>query len=90
MHYRPYEPLNTSTADWFKICPLEIPIDILSPSQDTLYEGPLPEGHSFCGDPYPHVVFYKGKHWISDGHNRINRAKLKGDSTIFVRLRFKL
>jgi hypothetical protein len=86
---RPFEPLNMDTAKWADILPVDLPIDILIPTQETLYEGELPEGHSFCGDQYPHVVLYQAKFFISDGHNRIHRRKLKGQKIIKARLLIK-
>lgn len=90
MHFRPYEPLGMTTSSWQNIPPIEIPIDFLIPSQQELHEGELPEGHSFSGDPYPHVVYHKGAFFISDGHNRIARMKKEGKISVQARLKFKI
>jgi hypothetical protein len=90
MDFRPYEPLEMTTAKWRLIEPVEIPICLLIYSQANLYDGILEEGHSFCGDEFVHVVYYKGSFFLVDGHNRVERRKKNGFDFIMGRLKFKV
>jgi hypothetical protein len=83
---RPYEPLNMCTAKWRTIEPEDVLIASLVPSQGQLSRGPLPAGHSHCGDPVIHVVRFQEKSFISDGHHRVNEAKMRGENKIKARV----
>jgi hypothetical protein len=87
---RPYEPLGMTTAKWREIEPVEVDLYSLVPSQEGVVDHILPANHSYCGDPVIHVVLFNGVMYISDGHNRVNEAKIRGEKTIAARLLVKL
>lgn len=75
-----------TTQKWLQIEPTEIEISKLTPSQTHLYDDITKIDTINCGDPIIHVVLYQGVFYISDGHHRVDLAKLNGKKVIECRL----
>lgn len=79
-----------TTALWLEIPTSVVQIDTLIFCQNHLtVEGLLKAAKgeaSYCGDTYPHLVRFKGKIYIVDGHHRIVVAVVRGQSIIEARL----
>lgn len=74
---------------WLSIPTSHVEISKLVPCQEHLIEGWQP-GNSYSGDPFPHIVYYGNCYFISDGHHRINHAKVNGHETIEARVLYKI
>lgn len=83
---RPYEPLNMTTKKWRLIEPVVVDINLLIPSQNHLYDDISKQSLISCGDPYIHVVLYKGIYYISDGHHRVDKFKKSRCRYVLCRL----
>jgi hypothetical protein len=82
--------MGMSTEKWLSIEPVRIDIRELIPTQDVKPEWVEAKKYnpmsSYCGDPYPHVVKYDGKLYISDGHHRIASWLLSSKRMRWVRI----
>lgn len=74
-----------TTADWFKIHPTRMLIGVLVPTHEVRHPLDGPDT-SHCGDEIPHVVYWRGKFRIADGHHRIARKRALGMRTVLVRV----
>lgn len=72
-----------TTERWRNIPTKEFVLLDLIPTQGHVYHHH--GGSSYCGDPLPHVVEYKGKFYLDDGHHRVVAAIARGDETIVAR-----
>jgi hypothetical protein len=82
-----------TTAKWREIEPQMVSLTGLQFSQEHLtIEGLFKAVRgeaSHCGDPYPHLVWFEGQTWVSDGHHRVVAAMILGQETIEARLLVK-
>lgn len=85
---RVWEPTGLSTAAWLLVPVREIFIGDLFATQDGVYLTPLltREPGSACGDPFPHVILFRGDLYLEDGHHRVLRAALNGQTTVQARV----
>jgi hypothetical protein len=87
---RPYVT-PSSTKEWMKLPTTSIPLNGLITTQATLGVVPLVRSvlgypSTGCVDQVPHVVYYGGRLWISDGHHRIAARMLRNKKVMNVRL----
>lgn len=74
-----------STRDWSRIHPIPMALCDLVPTHEVKHSLTGPDT-SHCGDSFPHVVYWRGRYRISDGHHRIARAQMQGRRTMLVRV----
>jgi hypothetical protein len=79
---RPYPPTGLTTARWAaEVQPVEVAFADLWLTQDHLRAPALFGIVDRESDVYPHVVQWRGQRFLEDGHNRVVRAALTGDTT---------
>lgn len=84
---RPYPPTRLSTARWIEEVPVRaVRIDQLTTTQPHVGIGSVLWGTTNGPDPYPHVVSWRGRLYLEDGHGRIVRALLDGRATFLCRV----
>lgn len=76
---RPYPPTGLTTAAWAELEPVLVDMDAVTTTQDVgdlhaLVTGAVRDG----SDAYPHVVAWRSRLWLEDGHNRVVRRYLRG------------
>lgn len=77
------------TSETWLLVPLErVDINTLIATQDGIYFEPLIRHTlpSYSGDLYPHVVVWKNKNYLEDGHHRAVIALLSGETWIMARV----
>lgn len=80
-----------SSALWLSVPVTSIRICELTATQPGIYFSPLIRPTDPVGaDPYPHVICWRGAHYLEDGHHRTVRAVLNGQEFIEVRQLFVL
>lgn len=84
----PWPATGMTTARWADIPTTTVRIAELTATQDGVYfhalaaDTPAPVG----GDLLPHVIAYAGQLYLEDGHHRVTRAALAGDTTVTARV----
>lgn len=89
----PWGSTGMTSAKWLDVPVETVAIADLIATQDGVYFHALveatdsPDGGiaSFCGDPLPHVIDWRGGLYLEDGHHRVVRARLAGQSTVQAR-----
>lgn len=85
---RPWPATGLTTAGWLRIRPQEIEIGLLWASQPGILLEPLltRRPSSVSGDPFPHVVAWAGRLFLEDGHTRVVRAAINGQTFVAARI----
>lgn len=84
----PWGTTGLTTETWQAV-PVEwVDITTLIATQDGIYFEPLIRHTlpSYSGDMYPHVVVWKGRNYLEDGHHRAMIALLSGEKHILARV----
>jgi hypothetical protein len=84
----PWGSTGLSTRSWLLIPVRDVLIGDLVATQDGIYLEPLirERDSSWCGDPWPHVVAWRGHLYLEDGHHRVIRAALAGRIRVEARV----
>ena len=84
---RPWPPTGLTSAKWlgkpvvsFKIA------DLVVTQPGVLFDALMREPTPVGGDEYPHVVMWNGTQYLEDGHHRVMRALLRGETEILARV----
>lgn len=86
-HGEPWGPTGMTSALWLTIPARPVLIAELVATQPGLYLHPLIEPATpVGGDPYPHVIDWRGRLYLEDGHHRTVKARLDGATTIDARV----
>jgi hypothetical protein len=80
-----------TTEAWKAIEPRPVELSSLRFTQQGVYIRALLDVHHgrhepFTGDPYVHVVHYRGVYWLEDGNTRALYASVRGEKTIMARV----
>jgi hypothetical protein len=84
------EPWGTpgmTTAKWRAVPVVGVRIaELIATQPGVLFsslraDAPDPVG----GDPFPHVIAWRGELYLEDGHHRVVRAALRGETTVQAR-----
>jgi hypothetical protein len=77
-----------STRGWLRIRPQEVEIGLIWASQDGIFLEPLIRAvpGSCSGDPVPHLVLWNGRLSCEDGHHRLIRAAINGQTKVLARV----
>jgi hypothetical protein len=84
----PWGASGQTSATWLNVPVVELPISELVATQPGLLlhalsdASPDPVG----GDPFPHVILWKGTYYLEDGHHRVARTRISGQTTVKARL----
>ena len=77
----------TTQRDWAVIAPRQIRLADLTTTRATLdLRSLLDDDSTFYGDLFPHVVLWRGRHYLEDGLHRALRAALQQRSTLHARV----
>lgn len=73
---------------WLEVPVRNVVIADLIATQPGIYLHALSESYHMLErfDPYPHVVLWKGEMYLEDGHHRVLKARLDGETTIDLRI----
>jgi hypothetical protein len=84
----PWGETGLTTATWQNVPTKVVQIsDLIATQPGVYFQALLEQDHvPVGGDPYPHVVLYRGAMYLEDGHTRTLRALLNGESTIEARV----
>jgi hypothetical protein len=83
----PWGPTGMSSARWLAVPVQRVRIADLVATQPGIYLQPLIEpAEPMGGDPFVHVVSWRGRLYLEDGHTRTIRAALGGRSEIDARV----
>lgn len=85
--HRPYPPTGLTTARWRHVEPSSVRIETLTFTQygvelEALLRGTRRDG----SDDYPHVVVWRGRAYLEDGHTRVARLWLLGEREVTCRV----
>ena len=86
---RPYPEHGLTDRDWAKIRPEQVPLSELVTTRHTLdLERVLVDDSTFFGDPFAHVVQWRGEMYLEDGLHRALRAALSepGNPVLLARV----
>jgi hypothetical protein len=85
---RPWPKAGMTTEKWKQVPLFDVDIHQLIATQDGVKLFPLIVGEptSYCGDPHPHVVSWRGNLFLEDGHHRAVRTLIRGYTKIFARV----
>ena len=87
MARRPWPPTGLTSATWKQVPAEMVRLDDLVPTQNgVLLKALLEPSEPVGGDEYAHVVRWRGKLYLEDGHTRWARAKLRGHKWIPARI----
>jgi len=82
----PWPACGMTSALW-----LERPINdfairqLIATQPGVMFEPLINPQPSYSGDPYPHVVIWRGGRYLEDGHHRVIRAALAGQTLVKAR-----
>ena len=84
----PWPAPGMTSRKWLDVPIREVRIADLIAMQDGIYLQPLmtDDVTPYGGDPYPHVVKWRGQLYLEDGHHRVVRALIKGSVNIQARV----
>lgn len=84
---RPYPDHGYEARDWARIAPVQVRLDDLVTTKDTLrLDTLLTEDSTFFGDLFAHVVQWQGELYLEDGLHRALRAALQQRSVLHARV----
>jgi len=85
---RPYPAHGRVTPrDWADVPPRPVRLEQLTTTKSSLnLHDLLAEDSTFYGDLFPHVVVWRGRHYLEDGLHRALRAALQQRSTLHARV----
>ncbi len=85
--HRPYPTTGMTTARWAtEVDPVWIPFSTIILTQDGVNVLPLFGITDRQSDLYPHVVRYRQHHFLEDGHHRVIRAAITGETGMLMRV----
>ena len=85
---RPYPAFHSTTAEWRRIPSEQVRLADLIPTQEQVSVADLLDPDTpFSGDEVIHVVRWRNRLYIEDGHHRYVRAMLRGRRWIAARVR---
>jgi hypothetical protein len=83
----PWGPTGMTSLAWLRIPTELIQIRHLIATQPGVYfEALIRPRTPVGGDEYPHVIFWRDDAYLEDGHTRVIRAALRGESMIEARV----
>lgn len=83
----PWPDTGMTSQKWLSIPVRAVQARTLIATQDGVYLKPLLEPETpVGGDEYPHVIVYKQKYYLEDGHHRVIKAMIEGRPLIFARV----
>lgn len=86
---RPYPEHGRDPRGWADVAPRPVRLDQLVTTKRTLdLTTLLSEDSTFYGDLFPHVVVWRGEHYLEDGVHRALRAALQQRNVIHARVVF--
>lgn len=86
---RPWPKTGMTSEKWLEVPTRAVQIRSLFATQDGVYLKPLVEPEApVGGDDYPHVIIWKQRYYLEDGHHRVVRAAMNGYQLVFARVLF--
>lgn len=82
----PWGETGMTSGRWLGVPARLVRIDTLIATQDGVYFHGLHAVTHPGGDPLPHVIAWRGREYLEDGHHRVVRAALNGDAYILARV----
>ncbi len=84
---RPYPEHGLAPRDWATLAPVQLRLDELVTTKDTLHLATLlDEDSTFFGDLFAHVVQWQGDLYLEDGLHRALRAALQQRHVLHARV----
>ena len=78
---------RVTPRDWADVPPRPVRLEQLTTTKSSLnLHDLLAEDSTFYGDLFPHVVVWRGRHYLEDGLHRALRAALQQRSTLHARV----
>jgi hypothetical protein len=77
-----------TTRKWQDLALWRLPIDRLIATQPGVYFHALYPEYVHLHDQYPHVIWYDGEYYLEDGHSRVMKAMINGETHVMVRILF--
>lgn len=86
-HGEPWGKTGMTSKKWLGVGVDYVEIDELIATQPGLLLNTLIRpGPPASGDPYPHVISWRGDLYLEDGHHRVTLAALSGESHVLARV----
>lgn len=78
--HRPYPATGLTSARWRAVPVVTLRLaDVVTTQRHVAIDALLDDEHrSYVGDPVPHVVHWRGRHYLEDGHTRVTRLAARG------------
>lgn len=84
---RPYPDHGLTSRDWSRIAPRTVRLQDLTTTKRALQlDLLLADDSTFYGDVFPHVVLWRGEHYLEDGLHRAVRCALQQRKTMPARV----
>lgn len=86
---RPWPKTGMTSQKWLDVPVRAVQLRMLTLTQDGIYLKPLLEPETpVGGDRHPHVVLWKNRYYLEDGHHRVIRSAIEGYPLVFARVLF--
>ncbi len=86
-HGCPWGTTNQTSTTWRDIPAQPVTLNTLIATQPGILISPLLTAPTpYAGDPLPHVISWRNRFYLEDGHHRAMRAMLNGEQTMWARV----
>lgn len=86
---RPWPTTGLTTQRWIDEVPIKVVriSDLIATQNGVYLHALLPDFNEPYGkDPYPHVVYWANELWLEDGHHRVLRDIIDGETVTTARV----